>query len=213
MGRDSWDTKNGKNRNGSQKRSEKIETCFCLERGIMADNIEIKYIAISKLKPAEYNPRKASDIEVKNLTESIKKFGLVDPIIVNSAPERKNIIVGGHFRLRVAKQLGYKEVPVVYINIPDIEKEKELNLRLNKNLGSFDYDLLANFDEDLLKEVGFEQEELEDIFQLDDSQGQGKGKQLKSIFEICVECKNEKEQEKIYNKLLQEGYKCRLLTL
>jgi len=55
----------------------------------------------------------------------------------------------------------------VYVNVPDEKKEKELNLRLNKNLGEWDMDLLANLDEDLLKDVGFTSEELDKIFQLD----------------------------------------------
>lgn len=129
--------------------------------------MEIKRVPIKDLKFSEYNPRKASKKQFEDLKESIKRFGIVDPIIVNSAKNRKNVIIGGHFRVRVAKDLGIKEVPVVYVNIPDIEKEKELNLRLNKNLGEFDYDLLANFDEDLLKDVGFESEELDEIFGLE----------------------------------------------
>lgn len=129
----------------------------------------IKYpeVLIAELKPAEYNPRQAGAREIEQLKASIKEFGLVDPIIVNVAPGRKNIIIGGHFRVRVAKELGFKMVPVVYVDIPDIKKEQELNLRLNKNLGLWDFDLLADFDEELLKEVGFESEELDSIFQLD----------------------------------------------
>jgi DNA modification methylase len=100
------------------------------------------------------------------LKESIKRFGIVDPLVVNSAENRKNIVIGGHFRLVILKELGYKKVPVVYVNIPDIKKEKELNLRLNKNHGEWDMELLANFDEELLKEVGFESEELDKIFDL-----------------------------------------------
>ncbi len=46
------------------------------------------------------------------------------------------MVIGGHFRLKVAKDLGYTEVPVVYIDIPDIEREKELCLRLNRNQGN-----------------------------------------------------------------------------
>lgn len=53
---------------------------------------------------------------------------------------------------------------------PDIKKEQELNLRLNKNLGMWDYDLLANFDEDILLDVGFEQDELNRIFDLDEEE-------------------------------------------
>jgi len=114
-------------------------------------------------------PRKWDKEAEKQLTESIKRFGLVDPIIINSAPNRKNVVIGGHFRLKIAKDLGYKEMPVVYINIPDIAKEKELNLRLNKNTGEWDWDLLANFDESFLSNVGFSSEDLDDIFDTEDS--------------------------------------------
>jgi len=130
-------------------------------------NLKIEYIPINKLKASEYNPRKASEKEYADLKKSIERFGLVDPIIVNSFKDRKNIIIGGHFRCRVAKDLGYKDVPVTYIKISDLKREKELNLRLNKNLGEFDYDLLANFDEAILTDVGFESDELDRIFALE----------------------------------------------
>jgi DNA modification methylase len=53
---------------------------------------------------------------------------------------------------------------VVHVTIPDIEKEKELNIRLNKNTGEFDWNLLANFDEAFLSGVGFSSEEMDNIF-------------------------------------------------
>lgn len=57
---------------------------------------------------------------------------------------------------------------MVWVNLPDIKKEKELNLRLNKNQGEFDLDLLADFDPKMLEEVGFEAKELDKIFKNDD---------------------------------------------
>ena len=122
--------------------------------------IKVEYVEIDKLKPAEYNPRKLTESEERDLTNSIKGFGLVDPIIVNNAKGRENIIIGGHQRYHIAKKIGIKQVPVVYVSISDLKKEQELNLRLNKNLGEWDYDLLANFDEELLKNVGFSDIEL-----------------------------------------------------
>jgi len=126
--------------------------------------LEVRYVQIDKLKPATYNPRFWSELTTKQLTESISSFGLVDPILVNNAEGRENIIIGGHFRLKIAKDLGYTEVPVVYITIPDISREQELNLRLNKNLGEWDFTLLAEFDESLLSGIGFDSQELDDIF-------------------------------------------------
>ena len=130
-------------------------------------NINIVYVPIPELKFADYNPRKWSIEATEQLKESIRKFGFVDPVIVNSAENRKNIVIGGHFRLKVATDLGYKQTPVVYLNIPDLNKEKELNLRLNKNLGDWDWDLLAKFDETFLKDVGFSSEDLDEIFDID----------------------------------------------
>ena len=132
-------------------------------------SIKIEHVSINLLKPADYNPRKWSKEAEEQLKESINKFGIVDPLLVNSAEERKNIIIGGHFRLSIFKKLGIKTVPVVYINIPELEKEKELNIRLNKNTGEFDWDLLATFDETFLSGVGFSSEEIDDIFAVEDT--------------------------------------------
>ncbi len=127
--------------------------------------LEIKYLSINDLKPNDYNPRTWDTDTANQLKESIKRFGLVDPFLVNSAPERLNIIIGGHFRWTVAKELGFETVPVVYLNIPEIEKEKELNIRLNRNHGEFDINLLAEFDESFLAGIGFKSEELDVIFE------------------------------------------------
>jgi ParB/RepB/Spo0J family partition protein len=109
--------------------------------------IQTVEIPINELIPADYNPRKHDDVATEQLKQSIRRFGLVDPVIANSASNRKNIIIGGHFRWEVAKELGFETIPVVFVDIPDLAKEKELNLRLNKNTGEFDWDLLAKFDE------------------------------------------------------------------
>lgn len=126
--------------------------------------MQIHSVTILDLQGAEYNPRHWSAKATSDLKESIRRFGIVDPIIANSAEARKNVVIGGHFRLHCAKELGYTEVPVVYVDIPDIEKEKELNIRLNRNTGDWDYDLLANFDESLLMDSGFSSDELDRIF-------------------------------------------------
>ena len=132
-------------------------------------NLKIHYQKTKDLKPSEYNPRKWDDKSIKDLTKSVQRFGLVNPILCNSAPNRRNVVIGGHFRLKIAKDLGISTVPVVYVDIPDIAKEKELNLRLNKNAGEWDLDLLAKFDESLLKDIGFTTEEMDSVFGIDDN--------------------------------------------
>lgn len=126
--------------------------------------INIIEVPISELGMAEYNPRKHSKEQADQLKESIKRFGMVDPIICNSALERKNIIIGGHFRAEVAKDIGMTTIPVVYVKITDIIREKELNLRLSQNIGEWDYDLLKDFDIELLLDVGFDNSDLSQIW-------------------------------------------------
>ena len=131
------------------------------------ENLNIVYVPISELKPSEYNPRKWNESQIAALKESLQRFGMVDPIVCNKAEGRENVVVGGHFRLKVAKDLELKEMPVVYVNIPEIEREKELNIRLNKNLGEFDLAILKDFGEDFLKDVGFDTIELDEIFEVE----------------------------------------------
>ena len=116
---------------------------------------------ITELIEADYNPRRLTETQYKQLKNSLSTFGLVDPILVNINEERKNIIIGGHQRTKVWSDLGKDTIPCVELNL-SLDQEKELNVRLNKNTGEFDFYMLANhFDEDNLVEWGF------DAFQFD----------------------------------------------
>lgn len=152
------------------------------------EKINIHYCDIESLKPADYNPRKFPEESIKQLEKSIEKFGLVDPIIVNSNENRKNIIIGGHFRLKTAKEMGYKKVPVVYVNIADVKKEKELNLRLNalSNQGEFDYDLLANFEQELLIEIGFNTKDIDFLLPCEPSENVKIAKNYKFAYKLII---------------------------
>jgi DNA modification methylase len=95
---------------------------------------------ISDLIPAPYNPRQSTAKQEKHLKESLEKFGLVEPIIFN---KQTGYIVGGHFRVRELKKLGITEIECVIVDLNEAD-EKELNIRLNANTGSWDWDTLAN---------------------------------------------------------------------
>lgn len=125
--------------------------------------LEIHMRKISELIPADYNPRSITSKEKREIKESIEKYGMVDPIIVNQHPERKDIIVGGHQRLKVLKSMKQKEAPCVYVYLENIQDEKELNIRLNKNKGHWDYISLGKFFEveDLL-DWGFQETDFPD---------------------------------------------------
>ena len=101
--------------------------------------IHIEHLPIDQLRPDPFNPRKISDAELNALTESIRKFGLVDPILVRS---EDRTIIGGHQRVVAARRLGYTTVPVVELDL-SLEEARLLNIGLNKLGGSFDQELLA----------------------------------------------------------------------
>jgi DNA modification methylase len=108
---------------------------------------------ISDLKPAPYNPRKSNEKQEKHLKTSLEKFGVVEPIIFN---KQTGFIVGGHFRVRELKKLGYKEVDCVIVDLSQ-EDEKELNIRLNANTGEWDWEMIANeWDSEQLEEWGLD---------------------------------------------------------
>lgn len=135
-------------------------------------DLKIEYVSISELTSPEYNPRFWSEENKEELKQSIIRYGVVDPLLVNSAGERKGIVIGGNFRLSVLKELDHDTVPVVYISIPELEKEKELCLRLNKNQGEWNMELLAQFDETFLSDLGFDSTELDKVFEEDDNEEQ-----------------------------------------
>ena len=118
--------------------------------------MKTKEIEISKLKPAEYNPRQISKKQYNDLKDSVEKFGLVDPIILN----KDMTVIGGHQRLKVCKDLNYDKISCVVLDLSK-EQERELNIRLNKSGGEFDMDALANyFDVEELTDWGFKHVEL-----------------------------------------------------
>lgn len=124
----------------------------------------MKIVRLSELKPYENNPRTISRKMFEKLCKSITEEGFVQPLVI----DENNRVIGGHQRMRAAKKCGLKEVPCRVVDLKgDEKKAKRLNLRLNKISGEFDYDKLFGFldgvDKDLLDDVGFDKDEIEEI--------------------------------------------------
>ena len=123
--------------------------------------MKVKKYNIQDLITSEYNPRRITEKQITDLKASILRFGIVDPIIINKNPDRNNIVIGGHQRLRACIDLGHQDIDCVELDLP-IEKEKELNIRLNKSGGEFDFhELLKNFTKTEAVEYGFDLKEIE----------------------------------------------------
>ena len=118
---------------------------------------------INTLVHPDYNPRKISEHDKKELTKSLERFECVEPAVVNSHKSRENVIVGGNQRIKVAKELGWEKFPCVVVDL-NLKKEKELNIRLNKNQGEWDWEILDDmFEKDELFDAGFLANEFEKI--------------------------------------------------
>ncbi len=137
----------------------------CFEK--KESNMNIQKINILKLKPSEYNPRKdlqPEDEEYIKIKNSILEFGYVAPVIINA----DMTVIGGHQRLKVLKELGYEEIQCIVVDL-DKNKEKALNLALNKISGEWDNDkleaILAELKEtDIdMNITGFSNDEIDDI--------------------------------------------------
>jgi len=155
--------------------------------------MKIEKIDINLLKIAKYNPRKdlqPEDAEYKKIKRSIEEFGYVDPLIIN----KDMTVIGGNQRIKVLKELDYKKVDCVLVDLDKI-KEKALNIALNKIEGEWDLPKLK----DLLQELdigeidmditGFDYTELEKLMtqfyvpEEDEEEESNKGKSI-----ICPNC-------------------------
>jgi hypothetical protein len=143
---------------------------------------------LSDLKENAHNPRTLTKSQEKQLKASIKKFGLIDKPIVNS----DGTIIGGHQRVAVLKSMKVKSVDcwVPYIQLND-EQISELCIRLNKNTGSWDYDILANdFTTTDLMDWGFNIDDLLDNTLYDESKDEiiEEKESKKKKQHMCPEC-------------------------
>lgn len=129
--------------------------------------MQIEIMKLADLKPADYNPRielTPGMDEYEKLKQSITEFGFIDPPIFN---KRTGNLVGGHQRVAVAKDLGLcEEIEVSVVDLP-LDKEKALNVALNKISGHWDDEKLAiileNLDDDEIKLTGFDDNEVSEL--------------------------------------------------
>jgi ParB-like chromosome segregation protein Spo0J len=135
----------------------------------MADKIEwtTQIRKIKELIPFPNNPRKMSKEQAKNLLDSLEKFDYVELVAINA----DNTILAGHMRIQAMQKMGWgkKEIEVRVPNRLLTEHEaREYLIRSNKNVGTWDFDVLAAWQHDLLKECGFTTDELCEIFDIEE---------------------------------------------
>lgn len=162
---------------------------------------------LADIVPYANNTKKHDETQIKNVAESIKKYGWVQPLVIDD----DGTIVIGHCRALAAEKLGMEEVPCVVVS--DLAEEEINALRIvdNKtNESPWDFDLLsAELPEIDLSNFEFDWNEIEDcepsiaeeVHLKDDN------------YQIIVDCDNENDAEKKYNIITKAGLECRISTL
>lgn len=170
---------------------------------------QVEWLEINSLNPYENNARK-NDATIPYLKNSIQRFGFRVPLVIGKG----NVVVCGHTRLKAALELGMEKLPCVRADDLTDAELKAFRLADNKvqELSGWDFEKLdaemeqlkIDFDGDMVDfgfDAGFNDDEEDD------------DKEVKSCFEVIVECSNESEMEEVFNRLQEEGLKCRVSTL
>ena len=176
-------------------------------------------IPISKFKQNPDNPRTIKKEQLEKLKRSIKSFPEMmekRQMVCVTDVDGKLYPLGGNMRLRAIKDLGMKEIPKSWVSMADEwteEQRREFIIKDNANLGEWNWDdLQENWDLDLISEWGVDLE-LDEIGESTEKEQIDLSDDVNSFFEVIVSADSEREQEEIYNDLIERGYKCRVLTL
>ncbi len=169
------------------------------------NKIEVK---ISDVKSNPNNPRIIKDDKFEKLVKSIKEFPemmQIRPIVVNA----DMIVLGGNMRLKACKAAGLKMIPIIKADELTEEQQREFIIKDNVSGGEWDWNIIANeWEAAQIEEWGLDLpgfETSEDQLDLSSS--------IENLYRIEISCKDEEHQETAYNKLIEQGYECRILTL
>jgi ParB-like chromosome segregation protein Spo0J len=171
--------------------------------------MKVDKVKISEVKTNPKNPRLIKDDKFKKLVKSIQEFPQMlelRPIVV----DENNIVLGGNMRLKACKEAGLKEVFIVKADNLTEQQKDEFIVKDNVGFGEWDWDILANeWDTDKLEDWGLDLP----IFKDYETELKDLSSTIDNLYRIEIVCKDEEHQENSYNKLIEEGYECRLLTL
>jgi ParB-like chromosome segregation protein Spo0J len=174
---------------------------------------QTELIDIDRLQLDGDNPNKMKKGQLKALRDAIVKWGFIVPIVTN----RDLLVADGEQRITVAKELGMKQVPVVRLDVEDVDRRllrQVLNKLKGQHVPELDQEeflriIEAGGEEDLRRFLVANDKQINAALQKETDSGISP----ETIYEVAVECADELEQKKVYDELVSKGYKCRVLTL
>ncbi len=168
-------------------------------------------VDIDRLQLDGDNPNKMKKNQLEALRKAIQRWGFIVPIVTN----RDLLVADGEQRLTVARELGMTQVPVIRLDVEDVDR-RLLRQVLNKLEGSHvkeldqaEYDRIIDLgrEEDLREYLLISEKDLEKALEEEESI------RVENEYEVIVECDNEDQQKATYLKLREIGYRCKVLTL
>lgn len=176
--------------------------------------VNLSDIPLEDLKPYPNNAKIHTAEQIEHIAESIKKFGVVQPIVVDS----ENVIVIGHGRWQAMKIIGIKSSPVVMLRGYSEEEIRALRIADNSINAetSFDFAILeqelsflvqANFD---LPALG-----LDDLVPNEPEASGGSSRVNAKNFSdwvVIIECDDERQQQALFERFTRENLKCKIIA-
>ena len=187
-----------------------------------AQDLSIVYRSIDDLIPYVNNSRTHSDEQVTQIASSIREFSFTNPVLI----DEQGGIIAGHGRLMAAKKLKLEQVPTItLVGLSDAQRKAYViadnKLALN---AEWDFDLLKIEIESLQEDdfkldlLSFDVDELNEILGFDDIAEEDEEEpeqdyedNYKEQYGVIIMCKSAEEQEKIFNKMQQNGYEVKVV--
>jgi len=140
-----------------------------------------------------------------------RKHGQQKPIVVDS----HGVVRAGNGQLAAARALGWTHIRVVRSDLPSTELTAfAIADNRTGELAEWDAEVLAGLlSNPELGDVGFTDEEIERLADTSGESRDGDNGDIQEMFEVVAECRDERQQKELFEKLTAEGYSCRLFTL
>ena len=175
--------------------------------------LQINYKSTENLIPYANNSRTHSDDQINQVASSIKEFGFTNPVLI----DEQGGIIAGHGRVMAAKKIGLAEVPTITLaglTKAQVKAYVIADNQLALNSG-WDFDTL-NLEVESLTEMGFDVSLLGLSDLMPDELDEKENNSLSDVkdedqFLLVIECKNETDQNIIYEELLTRNYNIRLM--
>ena len=171
---------------------------------------------ISDLSNDPANARKHNERNIDAIIASLRRFGQQKPIVVDSS----GVVRAGNGTLEAARRLGWESIDCVTTALQGSDAiAYAIADNRTAELAEWDEDTLAaqlngllTESEDIALAAGFTPEEIEAMLALPEDEDEPAQVDLSSKWEIVVTCESEADQQKVFDMIEKEGYKCRVLT-